>query len=396
MRAVMVKGLSHYGGTRLFVDHAAAAFRGLGFDVEVLDLAGGEDIPGVLRAAARTPTDLVFTINYLGEYRDEAGRTVAEIFDAPHVVWHTDYIFSHEKRLLATARDTALLLVDPTQVEAIGELFGPDRFAHTGFFPHPAVGLAAPVDEDADAFVRARPIPLLWSGSAPDPGTPPWRDMPPAARQIFDAAFELALSVEWTPPHRALDTVLRSIGLDLADPGLTGIRMGARLVDMQVRLTRRHAFLEALAATGLPLHICGDGWADRMHRFPNAVYEGAVEMTRMTELMRRSRVVLNTNGNFGAGSHERPFSAALAGAAVFSDFSRYYAEAFAGDEIVLFEWKALDKGMDELVRLTGAPDIAHAMASRAKARVLDEHTWDRRIPLVLDAARRIAGKNGNA
>ncbi|WP_158913986.1 glycosyltransferase [Caulobacter sp. S45] len=389
MRAVMVKGNSQYGGTRFFVDHAAAAFRRIGFDVEVLDLSASDDIPAALRAAASTPTDLVFTINYLGEFRDEAGRTLAQMFDAPHVLWHTDYVLAHEKRVPATAPSTALLVVDPTQVDAIDAIFGPGRFAHLGFFPHPAVGEAAPTDADVEAFLRARPIPLLWSGSLQRAGPPPWSNMPEAVQQIFDAALELALSVEWTPPHLALDQVLRSIGLDLADPDLIAIRMGARLVDMAVRLTRRSAFVDALAATGLPLHICGAGWEDELHRFPNAVYEGPVEMSRTTELMRQSRVVLNTNGNFGAGSHERPFSALLAGAAVFSDHSRYYALAFAADEIALFHWKALDAGMDALERLTGAPEDAYAMARKGKARVLAEHTWDHRIALILEAARRI-------
>jgi hypothetical protein len=49
--------------------------------------------------------------------------------------------------------------------------------------------------------------------------------------------------------------------------------------------------------------------------------------------MRRARVTLNTDGNFGAGSHERPLSVFLAGSAVFSDYSRYYAEAFAQSPI---------------------------------------------------------------
>src|SRR6202012_3151372 len=97
------------------------------------------------------------------------------------------------------------------------------------------------------------------------------------------------------------------------------------------------------------LHVCGAGWEPHLHRFKTVTYHGPVGMTRMVELMRQSRLVLNTNGNFGAGSHERPFSASLAGAATFSDFSRYYADAFIpGENIALFSWLDLPGAMDDL------------------------------------------------
>src|SRR6202012_5203675 len=105
------------------------------------------------------------------------------------------------------------------------------------------------------------------------------------------------------------------------------------------------------------LHVCGAGWEPHLHRFKTVTYHGPVEMTRMVELMRQSRLVLNTNGNFGAGSHERPFSASLAGAATFSDFSRYYAEVSrAGQNMELFRWKALDAGMAALEAMAADPE----------------------------------------
>jgi hypothetical protein len=389
MRVVMVKGQSQYGGTRLFIDHAATAFRKMGWDADVVDLATGESISSLIHAAARRPTDLLFTINYLGEFRDQTGRTMSELFRAPHVLWHTDYILSEAARVIATARATALLVVDPTQVDAISAILGEDRFAHVGFFPHPAVGEQAPAEADAEAFARTRPIPLLWSGSLQKPGARPWADMPAPTREIFDGAFDLAMSVEWIPPHEALDAVLNAVGFDLQDPQSVSVRMAAHVVDKEVRVTRRYQFLKALAATGLPVHICGHGWESELHRFPNAIYEGPVEMSRMTELMRRARVVLNTNGNFGAGSHERPFSGFLAGAAVFSDYSQYYAQAFAADEIAMFRWTALDEGLQTLAGLVEAPDEAFRRASKGQARVLAAHTWERRMPAILDAAARL-------
>jgi hypothetical protein len=392
MRILMMKGQSQYGGTRLFADYAAAAFRRRGFEVEILDLGGTDNgSPLILDYRPGGPLDLIFTINIAAEFIDSLGRRLRDLFGAPHVVWHTDYIFSQAARLNGTPRETAVLLVDPTQVDAVRSIAGADRFACLDFFPHPAVGDPAPDDATPAGFLERRPINVLWSGGFQKPETL-WAGVEGPARHVFQDAFDLALSVEWMPPHQALDTVLASRGLDLHAPEHRAIREAASVIDVEVRKTRRFEFLKAVAKTGVPLHICGHGWESQLYRFKNATFEGPVEMTRMIELMRQSRVVLNTNGNFGAGSHERPFSASLAGAATFSDFSRYYAQVFEpGGNIELFRWKDLPAGMAALTALAGDADRCFDYARSAKALTLAGHTWDQRIDLILKAADAVRG-----
>jgi hypothetical protein len=388
LRIVMLKGPSQYEGTRTFIDHAAQAFAARGFSVDVIDLAGLADVFAPIHAAATAgPCDLVYSINIFGEMRDGQGRSTAQIFGAPHVVWHVDYILSQETRLAATPRDARLLLVDPSQVEAVKSIYGAERYAVVDFCPHAAVGEAAADDADPEAFAAARPIPLLWAGSLQKTKARPWAAAAPGPRKVFDDAYDLALSVEWMPPHQALDTVLAARGLDLADPDNRGARTSAKLIDIEVRKTRRFEFVKALAKTGLPIHICGLGWESDLYRFKAVTYDGETPMPRVNELMRRSRVVLNTNGNFGAGSHERPLSALLAGAAPFSDYSGFYADALGEDEgIRLFRWRDLAAGMGALEDLATNPQAAWSLARIGKARVLAGHTWAHRVDPILRAA----------
>lgn len=390
MRILIMKGQSLYGGTRLFCDHAAAAFVRRGHEVELLDLTQSESAGMQILAHAPTAAvDLVFTINIAGEFRDSLGRTITDLYDAPHVVWHTDYILSQAERLHATPRSTALLLVDPTQVDAVQSIYGDERFDHVSFFPHPAVGEPAAEDEALADFLERRPIEILWSGGFQKP-EPPWTDVAGPVRQVLQDALDLALAIEWMPPHDAMDTVLASRGMDLSDPANRGAREAAFMIDIEVRKTRRFEFLKAVAKTGLPLRICGVGWESQLYRFKNATYEGAVDMARMAELMRQSRLVLNTNGNFGAGSHERPFSASLAGAATFSDLSRYYAQVFApGANIELFRWKDLAGGMERLQALAVDPQRCLDYARSAKAVTLAGHTWDVQVEQILQAGEAV-------
>ncbi len=393
MRILIMKGQSQYGGTRLFADLAAAALARRGHQVEVLDLGETNQASAIIlqHAASSGSYGLVFTINIGGEFQDSAGRRLRDLYQAPHVVWHTDYILSKADRVRQTPKSTALLVVDPTQIDAVRDVYGDDRFDHLGFFPHPAVGEPAPDDATSADFVERRPIQVLWSGGFQKPDKP-WKDVTGPARQMFDDALDLALSVEWMPPHEALREVMASRGLDVNAPELRAAREAATLIDTDVRMTRRFEFLKAVARTGLPLHIVGAGWESQLYRFKNATFEGPVDMTRMAELMRQSRVVLNTNGNFGAGSHERPFSASLAGAATFSDYSRYYGEVFEdGTNIALFRWRDLDGGMAQLTALAEEPPRAFDYARRAKAIALAGHTWDRRVDLILAAGEAVRG-----
>jgi hypothetical protein len=386
LRILVIKGQSQYGGTRLFADEASAAFERRGHQAEILDVGASTALPADLAAAADGQRfDLVLSFNILGDFRDPADLTMAELFGCPHVVWHTDYVLTSWTRLQGTPSATSLLVVDPTQIDALAAIGGGDRF-RARFFPHPAVGEPVQDEPNVEAFMADRPIPALWSGGLVAPGRP-WSSASPATQKVMDDAVDLALSVEWMPPHVALTQVLGAAGFDVQDPAKRHNLAAASVIDGEVRARRRHDFLLALAESGVEVHICGHGWEPHLHRFKAATYHGAVDMTRMIELMRRSRVVLNTNGNFGAGSHERPFSAALAGAATFSDFSRYYAAEFQpGENIELFSWLDLPGAMDRLRALSTDPERCWRFARSAKRLTLAKHTWDRQVPDILEAA----------
>ena len=386
MQILIMKGQSQYEGTRTFADLAADAMRRAGHSVIVDDLMQSQDFQlRILELAGEVRPDLVFTINILGEYRTPDGRTLAQLFSAPHVLWHTDYVFRHASRLEGTAPETPLLMVDPTQLEAVRSIYGEDRHPNLTFFPHPAACEPAPDDPDLDAYA-ARPIPLLWSGTCHRPEIP-WGDAPARTRKIFEAALEQALAVEWAPPHEIFDKVLADSGLDLNDPKNRGARAACHHIDTVVRTTRRFNFIKALAKTKLPIVICGDDWKDQLYRFKNVTYLGPQPIPKVIELMRQSRIVLNTNGNFGAGSHERPFTILLSGALPFTDVSRYYERIFEdGRDIAMFRWMDLPAGLARLRDLIDHPDQAFSMVQRGKAKAKADHTWDARLPLIFAAA----------
>lgn len=387
MRALFLKGQSSYTVTRVFVDEAARAFQRRGLDAWVVDLQDADQpLDQLALEVAGERFDLVYSIGLFGELRDSAGRSVAEIVGAPHVLQYVDYPLSHYFRLANTPASTALLVVDPSHAEAVRSVYGPDRFSHVAFCPHGAVGEPHDLEPDPEAFLAARDIPVLFPGTFYKPGPPMWAELEPATQRVFEAAVEMALAAEFIPALEALDQALDLHGGHLVGEDRDALRINAFAVHERVRSHRRRQMLVAAAAAGFQMLVFGSGYEEELQPFANVMHGGERPLEEIIGFMRRARVVLNVNANFGRGSHERPLSAMLAGAAAATDRSSFYEEHFGPDAIVQLRWTALDEDLAALVALVDDPGRLFGIAGRGHARALAGHRWDNRVDAILAAA----------
>jgi hypothetical protein len=392
MRAVFIKGPSQYDATRLFTDELAAAFARRGHEAVVIDAMGQADLGAALRAVATASTDLVHTVGCLGDARALVGQSLGEIFAAPHVLHHVDYPLSHGRQLEATAAETAILTVDPSHARAIHATFGAERFAHVAFCPHAAVGAPLELDPDIDAYIQARPIPILFAGSFPAVRPAPWAEEDWGIRAVFDDALNMALAAEFMPALEALDDALWSIGEDPEQPRFERMRRHASWVHEQVRHTRRRQLLDAAGAAGLPVFCIGAGYQGWIERHKSFRLGPPMGLADASALMRRARVVLNINANLGRGSHERPLTAMLAGAAVATD-GDWWGETFAdGRDLMLYRWTELDAGLARLAALADNPEAAWRMGAFGQAMAATGHRFDHRVDTVIAAARAVGGE----
>lgn len=385
MRVVLIKGESRYEALRLFLDDIAAAFAARGYETAVIDAPAEPDLHTALAAvAAEQATTLVFTFNILGDYRDRDGRSLGQIFGAPHVVQYVDYPLTHWVGLDRTAPDTALLMIDRSHVESVAAIYGRDRFAFLGFSPHGAMGSPVAPTDDVGAFVRERPIPILFAGSFYEPRRPWWESQAPAIGSIFARAAEIALAHDCAPALAALDTALGEHGLDPTSVEIAEFRKLALHVHEHVRAHRRMQALTTAADLSLPVHVYGHGFEAHLARFGSFTFGGEVESGEVVQLMARSRLVLNINANFAAGSHERPLMALLAGAAAVTDASSFYADAFSPGEILTYRWSSLAEDLRAVAAMDA--EALRAAALAGQARVAASHRWEHRLDAILAAA----------
>jgi glycosyltransferase involved in cell wall biosynthesis len=141
----------------------------------------------------------------------------------------------------------------------------------------------------------------------------------------------------------------------------------------------RNALLNTLGQAGTPIHIYGNGWEPLLERYPSFVYGGVGSFEETLHLLRRTKLVLNSNNGFVAGGHERVFTAMCGGAAVISDENRYYAEAFKpGREMAVYAWDKLDRVPGQIAALLEDQDALAALARAGAKRALADHTWTAR------------------
>ena len=386
------------------IDEAARAFRRSGADVVVADLELMHGVPVEelgRRLTVNGPLDLVFSINIGGDFIGPSGCSMTEMFGAPHVLQYVDYPLHDLNRFLAIPPATGLLLVDTSHVRTVEKLLGPDRFAWLGFGPHAALGDPKQLPGRVETFIERRPIPVLFAGTGYRSNERIWDAYPEHIRKVFLTAVDIATSTEWLSPSDALDHALAVHGLDPNAATLSGVQrddlLSVRLLAAQVqewvRTERRQQFLAAAMRAGLRLTAVGKGYEDVPEACTNIDCRGPVSIEETIKLMQNARLVVSLNGNFGQGTHERPFTAMMAGAAVASDFSTYYAEALEpGREIALFRWSNLESDLAELAEFTENSKALFEMARAGQAKTLAHHCWEHRIGAYFEAAAAVREK----
>jgi hypothetical protein len=382
MRIVLAKGSSGYGALRLHIDQLAAAIQALGHETTVIDLTGAEN---GLSTALASSADGFLSFNGVGH--DLAAQDVFRRAGCAFVSLYVDHPVHHLARLDDGIANQLLFFLDRSHVAFMAAWGANRRFAHIGFSPPGANELAEPADLSDEAFER-RDIPLLFTGTyrgAPDPS---WRDWPDsAAKSLVGETTERMAADGELALLDALDAALAVRGSERSPDLLEAIAPLLATAQHYAEAYHRHAALTAFGAAGIPIEVHGLGWEPLCSRYPSIRHAGIGRFEDSLRLLRRARLVLNINNGFVAGGHERVFAAMAAGAAVFSETSRYYADAFEqGVEMASYSPSRLAAAAaDRLLALLADVPAQAAMARAGCRRVLAEHRWTVRAALVIAA-----------
>jgi hypothetical protein len=390
LRFALIKGQSQYGSLRLHVDQLAAALSELGHVARVVDMMA-DDRQAQLNLAVHERPDCFFGFSGVGCDLKIHDGSAYDYLGCVYASMYVDHPVHHLARIAAPIRRHVAFFLDRSHLQYVSASPLAKGISQLGFLPPGANELPEPADLSDEAFAR-RDIPAMFTGTYRGEPKRPWRDWPESpARNLCEQIAERMAADARLPVLDALRAALKQIGAELtpqlfADCGplLTGPQLFAEAY-------HRDAVLQVLGRAGAPLHIWGAGWEPLAARHPSFFYGGVGSFAETLHLLRRARVVLNINNGFVAGGHERVFAAMCAGAAVFSDANRYYAEAFdEGREIATYSWPKLADAPGRLSALMADEGRCASIARAGARRVQADHRWTSRAARLVKAVEQAA------
>jgi hypothetical protein len=128
--------------------------------------------------------------------------------------------------------------------------------------------------------------------------------------------------------------------------------------------------------------ICGGGWQEFLGERKNVTYLDRVDFRDLQALYGNARVVLNLNA--GNGGSERAVNAALAGAAVASDYSEQLDTLHGGGQGIAFFNRARPETAAQVVGGLIESAKAETLAQRGQERVARSGLWRHRAEQLVD------------
>ncbi len=354
------------------------AFQALGLAVQEFEV--GEDWDGPLVSRLLTGLmeflpDLVFCINHIGF--DKSGWLTGFLRDAnlPAATWyvdHPDFIIRAYPENVSDG--VAVFVWDRHYVKGLEEL----GFPHVTYLP-----LAA----DTRLFrpYRHPPVDRFGCYAAVFVGGT-WTQRvsqqlaryteQPATLAYIDAA---ALSFQWSPHYQAKT--------DLAEifPGFAELPVSEQ-VDLEAAVLWRASQMDRVARVSFlsqnGLKVFGDpAWTDLL---PDpAAYGGPLSYHReLAPFYQCVEVNLNfTSLQMKNGLNQRVFDVPATGAFVLTDYKEVLREMFAPEEVVTF--RSPEEAQDKLDYYLKYPETRRRVATRARERVLSQHTYIHRVQVIL-------------
>ncbi len=289
-----------------------------------------------------------------------------------------DHPYMHKSALDHAPKNAVVLVIDRNHMAYLNRFY--PEITTIGFLPHGG--------NDEGTYggpMSERPISLLYAGGVSLPGKvsplPDLSSLDFDAKTVSDHALSLLIEEPQRTVEDAIETCLLEEGIRLPDPELCSVIEKLHFIDGLAVSHFREKLIRTLAKAGLPVTLYGNNWQylDWISQYPSLEFKGRVSSYRIVELMRETKIVLNTMTWFKDGTHDRIFNGMLAKAAVVSDSSIYMKENFEnGKELVLFELNEIDTLPDKITSLLSDEKALCEMAETGCQRARTTESWTAR------------------
>lgn len=364
----------------LYTDEFINIYTQLDGECLVLDAGSMDEEMLRLKAFLLEPVTAVISFNNIGLHLElEDGENIWDRYQVPFYNVMMDHPFHYKKALDSAPEQMILLCMDWNHMEYVKRFF--PHIQKVEFFPHAGIEVPA----KANLRMNERKIDVLYAGGLsrsaaegliPDLGKIVEFD----AFALVQRALERLISEPDNTTELVIEQCLGDMNLRFNNEELGAIISELRFVDAFAVSFYREQMIRILVENGITVTVFGTGWNRCEWEHPNLVYGGELPPSQILELMKQSKIVLNTMTWFKRGAHDRIFNGMLAGAAVVSDSSAYLQEHFTnGHELRMFSLKDMRGLLDTVEDLLEHTEEAQRMADCGYQVAFQEHRWKNRL-----------------
>lgn len=356
-----------------FVHKFAEALQRKGVETLILNTTESKFTKEMFEALLDFKPEVTAAFNAL---KLEDGKSFCDVLKIPHWAIALDPLLYEVYRVSHPAYIVSA--VDRLECE-----FGKaHNLSNLFFFPH-AVERDLNYEEE-----KPRPYDVVLIGSCYDPFNLKvhWqRELSKDHSNLIEEAYLNSLNEPMKPFWRVLDELLQSKGKQTSE--IPYDRM-AYYLDNYIRGIDRLELIKSIKDA--EVHVFGGtcwrhekpivGWNSYLGELPNVVIHPAIPFNESVEIIKQSKISLNSVPSYKSGTHERVLASLASGAVPITSDNAFLREFFVdGEDLIYYRYPDLESINDKVNALLADEDRRRTMARQGRAKVMQHHTWDVRV-----------------
>lgn len=315
------------------------------------------------------------TLSFNGLLPDKEGRFFCDLVRIPHVACLVDS--PNHFLELTKSKYSIVTCVDRFSCDFF---LGLD-FPNVLFMPHA-------VDKDliaASPLNAKRPIDVLMLGSFIDYEAirEKWKaQFNSAIYKAVEEAAEMALADKSLSSAEALAQAFDKIVKTGQYVDLHQIDFLTLLDQVEDYISGKDRIALLKAIKDAKVHVVGAGgdkWKKSLGNRSNIIFQEPVSYDQAIELMKQSKIVLNSCPKIKRGAHERIFAGLACGALVITNQNTFVEEIFKpGESIVYYRSNHWEDVNEQINMYLSNEDKRKAIVEKGRTVIEKGHTWDHR------------------
>jgi len=378
-KVCLITNFNLYESKRYFTEKLAEAMRRQGIETKIIDVHQEPMGSGTTKLIRQFNPD--FTCSFNSFQPIENGRYMWDFLEIPHISFLVDPSFY--STTLINSKYSILTCVDRSDCEAVRS----NDFNRVFFWPH-AVERELEAEKKSD---RIYDVVLLGSCYDYESLRMAWKQRNPASLcKVLDDAIDIVFTDEKISLAEAL---VQAWNVSKLNPHDVDFSLLYYYLDNYTRGKDRVELVRSIKDANV--HIFGDlatdnavgilNWKHYMASQKNVTVHPPTLFGEGLNVLKQSKIVLNSMPFFRNGSHERIFTGLACGCLPITSESIYLREQFVDGKELLF-YQSANRGAvnDTINSLLGNEKKRKEIAAKGRKKVMKHHTWDNRVKELLE------------